>query len=171
MTGQSHDYKRQGTTTLFAALNVASGKAIGRHYKRRRRAEFLDFMNRAVAAHPKREIHVVLDNLSTHKPTRDIWLKRHKNVHFRYTPTHASWLSQIEIWFSILTGQSLNGASFTSVKELIEHIAARRRRLELRSAARGSKSCHVAAFRPNFRQFLWAKARVCAGLRGFLAKL
>ena len=143
MTGQSHDYKRQGTTTLFAALNVASGKAIGRHYKRRRRAEFLDFMNRAVAAHPKREIHVVLDNLSTHKPTRDMWLKRHRNVHFHYTPTHASWLSQIEIWFSILTGQSLNGASFTSVKELIEHIDA-----------------FIERYNQTARPFVWTKSEV-----------
>ena len=124
MTGQSHDYKRHGTTTLFAALNVASGEVVGRHYKRRRRVEFLDFMNRVVAAYPEREIHVVLDNLSTHKPTRDMWLKRHKNVHLHYTPTHASWLSQIEIWFSILTGKSLSGASFASVKELVAHIDA-----------------------------------------------
>ena len=119
MTGQSHDYKRHGTTTLFAALNVESGEVVGRHYKRRRRVEFLDFMNRVVAAYPERQIHVVLDNLSTHKPTRDMWLKRHKNVHLHYTPTDASWLSQIEIWFSILTGQSLSGASFASVKDLI----------------------------------------------------
>jgi len=67
---------------------------------------------------------VVLDNLSTHKPSRDMWLPRHKNVHFHHTPTHASWLSQIEIWFSILTSQSLNGASFTSVKDLVAHIDA-----------------------------------------------
>jgi transposase len=72
-------------------------------------------MNTVVAAYPEREIHVVLDNLSTHKPTRDLWLKRHKTVHFHYTPTHASWLSQIEIWFSILTTKSL--ASFTSVPQ------------------------------------------------------
>ena len=87
MTGQSHDYKRHGTTTLFAALNVGSGEVVGRHYKRRRRVEFLDFMNRVVAAYPERQIHVVLDNLSTHKPTRDMWLKRHNNV--RSFPLHA----------------------------------------------------------------------------------
>ena len=62
------------------------------------RVEFLDFMNKVVAAYPHREIHVVLDNLSTHKPKRDMWLARHKNVQFHYTPTHASWLNQIEIW-------------------------------------------------------------------------
>ena len=83
MTGQSHDYKRHGTTTLFAALEVATGKVVGRHYRRRRRIEFLDFMNRVVAAYPDRELHVILDNLSTHKPKRDQWLARHRNVHFQ----------------------------------------------------------------------------------------
>ena len=124
MTGQSHDYKRHGTTTLFAALDLATGEVVGRHYKRRRRVEFLNFMNGIVAAYPDQEIHVVLDNLSTHKPKRDMWLKRHKNVHFHYTPTRASWLNQIEIWFSILAGRSLDGQSFTSVEQLIQHIDA-----------------------------------------------
>ena len=117
MTGQSHDYKRHGTTTLFAALEIATGQITGRHYKRRRRVEFLDFMNRLVADYPDREIHVILDNLSTHKPKRDLWLARHPNVHAHYTPTHASWLNQIEIWFSILGGNSLAGASFHTVDE------------------------------------------------------
>jgi transposase len=122
MTGQSHHYKRHGTTTLFAALEVATGKVVGRHYRRRRRIEFLDFMNRVVAAYPDRELHVILDNLSTHKPRRDQWLARHRNVHFHYTPTHGSWLNQIEIWFSILAGRSLKGASFAGRSELIAHI-------------------------------------------------
>jgi transposase len=107
MIGQSHDYKRNGTTTLFAALNVGTGEVTGRHYSRRRRLEFLDFMNRMVKQYQGKEIHVVLDNLSTHKPKRDLWLARHPNVHFHYTPTHTSWLIQIEIWFSILSGKSL----------------------------------------------------------------
>jgi transposase/transposase-like protein len=124
LTGQAHDYTRHGTTTLFAALDLASGEIVGRHYKRRRRVEFLDFMNKVVAAYPQREIHVVLDNLSTHKPKRDMWLRRHKNVRFHYTPTHASWLNQIEIWFSILTKASLDGASFASVEQLVAHIDA-----------------------------------------------
>lgn len=122
MIGQSHDYKRNGTTTLFAAFNVGSGEVVGQHYRRRRRVEFLDFMNRIVAQHPGKEIHVILDNLSTHKPKRDMWLARHPNVRFHYTPTHASWLNQIEIWFSILAGKSLKGASFGSVRDLIDHI-------------------------------------------------
>ena len=122
MIGQSHDYKRHGTTTLFAALDVATGKVTGRHYKRRRRLEFLDFMNRVVKLYEGKEIHVVIDNLSTHKPKRDLWLARHPNVHFHYTPTHTSWLNQIEIWFSILSGSSLKGGSSCSVQELIAHI-------------------------------------------------
>src|SRR6185312_6143336 len=124
LTGQSHDYKRNGTTTLFAAFEVATGKVTAAHKKRRRRVEFLDFMNDIVAAHADTAIHVILDNLNTHKPRNDRWLRRHPNVHFHFTPTRASWLNQVEIWFSILQGQSLHGASFTSVKQLREHIDA-----------------------------------------------
>src|SRR5450631_2404077 len=116
--GQSHDYTRHGTTTLFAAFDIATGKVTGRQYKRRRRLEFLDFMNRVVAQHAGREIHVILDNLNTHKPKNDRWLKRHPNVHFHFTPTRASWLNQVEIWFSILAGKALQGASFNSLGEL-----------------------------------------------------
>jgi transposase len=79
-------------------------------------------MNEIVAAHPGREIHVILDNLNTHKPKNDRWLARHPNVRFHFTPTSASWLNQVEIWFSILAGQSLKGASFTTVPQLREHI-------------------------------------------------
>lgn len=122
LMGQSHNYTRHGTTTLFAAFDVATGKVTGRHYTRRRRVEFLDFMNRLVAQHPGREIHVILDNLKTHKPKNDRWLKRHPNVHFHFTPTSASWLNQVEIWFSILGGQSLQGASFSSLANLKKHI-------------------------------------------------
>jgi transposase len=81
-------------------------------------------MNDVVAAYPDKRLHVVLDNLSTHKPKNDRWLKCHRNVRFHFTPTRASWLNQVEIWFSILEGQSPAGASFTSVKQLREHIDA-----------------------------------------------
>ena len=123
LTGQSHDYKRHGTTTLFAALDVASGRIIAEHSKRRRRIEFLGFMNRLVAAFPDRELHVILDNLNTHKKN-ERWLKTRPKVHFHFTPTGSSWLNQVEIWFSILQGQSLTGASFTAVEQLQEHIDA-----------------------------------------------
>ena len=95
VTGFSHTYKRHETTTLFAALDVATGLVKTGHYQRRRRIEFLDFMNRLVAEHAGREIHVILDNLNTHKPKDDRWLARHKNVHFHFTPTHASWLNPL----------------------------------------------------------------------------
>jgi transposase len=124
LTGHSHDYKRNGTTTLFAAFEVATGKVIAAHKNRRRRVEFLDFMNDIVVAYPDCDLHVILDNLNTHKPKDDRWLKRHPNVRFHFTPTRASWLNQVEIWFSILEKQSLQGASFTSVSQLKEHIDA-----------------------------------------------
>ena len=122
--GRSHDYKRNGTSTLFAALEVATGQVRTAHYKRRRRVEFLDFMNSIVADYSGKQIHVILDNLSTHKPKRDRWLARHPNVHFHFTPTYSSWINQIEIWFSILQGSSLAGASFTDVPQLRDHIDA-----------------------------------------------
>lgn len=122
LKGFNHEYERHGTTTLFAALNLSTGQVKAGHYARRRRREFLDFMNEVVADYPQREIHVVLDNLSSHKPKRDRWLARHPNVHVHYTPTHASWLNQVEIWFSILTRQALRGASFTSPRQVREAI-------------------------------------------------
>jgi transposase len=100
-------------------------------------------MNRIVAANPEREIHVILDNLNTHKPKRDRWLARHKHVHFHYTPTGASWLNQVECWFSLLAGQSLQGASFTSVEELRRHIDA-----------------FIANYNETARPFAWSKSEV-----------
>jgi transposase len=122
LTGFSHGYKRHGTTTLFAALEVATGHVTAGHYQRRRRREFLDFMNQLVDLYEGFELHVVLDNLNTHKPKRDRWLKRHPNVHLHYTPTYTSWLNQVEIWFSILSRRALQGASFTSPYEVREAI-------------------------------------------------
>lgn len=123
ITGFAHEYKRHGTTTLFAALQVATGLVTASHFKRRRRREFLSFMNEIVREHePEVELHVILDNLNTHKPKRDRWLKRHPNVHFHFTPTHASWLNQIEVWFSILSRQALKGRSATSPRQVRQAI-------------------------------------------------
>ena len=141
--GQAHEYRRRGTTTLFAALEVATGQIKAKHTRRRRRAEFLDFMNEVVAGYPDQEIHVVLDNLRTHKPKRDRWRARHKNVHFHFTPTHASWLNQVEIWFSILARRTLEGASFTSVRQLRQAIDA-----------------FIEAYNPTAAPFQWRKATI-----------
>ena len=141
--GFAHEDKRCGTTTLFAALEVATGQIKAKHTKRRRRAEFLGFMNEVVADYPDQEIHVVLDNLRTHKPKRDRWQARHKNVHFHFTPPQASWLNQVEIWFSILSRRSLKGASFTSVRQLRQAIDA-----------------FIAAYNPTATPFPWRKATV-----------
>jgi transposase len=138
--GFSHEYKRHGTSTLFAALEIATGEVIAGHYQRRKRVQFLDFMNRVVSSHPDREIHVIIDNLSTHKPKRDLWLARHKNVHFHFIPTHASWLNQVEIWFSLLARYALKGASFTSPKQLREAI-----------------DRFIAAYNPTAHPFEWTK--------------
>jgi transposase len=143
LTGFAHEYKRRGTTTLFAALEVATGQIRAKHTMRRRRIEFLDFMNDVIADHPDREIHVVLDNLKTHKPKQDRWLARHQNVHFHFTPSHASWLNQVEIWFSILARSTLRGASFTSVRQLREAIDA-----------------FIEAYNPTATPFQWRKAKV-----------
>jgi transposase len=122
LKGRGHEYVRHGTTTLFAALEVATGLVKAGHFQRRRRREFLAFMNDLVASYPGREIHVIVDNLSTHKPKEDRWLARHKQVHLHYTPTHASWLNQIEIFFSILSRRALKGVSFTSPRQVREAI-------------------------------------------------
>jgi transposase len=143
LTGFAHEYTRHGTSTLFAALNVASGEVQAGHYQRRRREEFLDFMNQVVAEHPQGEIHVVLDNLSTHKPKEDRWLKAHPRVHFHFTPTHASWLNQIEVWFSILSRQALAHASFTSTRQLRQAI-----------------DDFIATYNPKAHPFAWTKVKV-----------
>ena len=124
LRGFSHEYKRHGTITLFAALEVATGLVQTGHYRRRRRREFLDFMNRIVAHYPDQELHVVLENLNTHKPKHDRWLARHPNLHFHYTPTHASWLNQVECWFSILWRRALRGLSATSPRDVCRAIDA-----------------------------------------------
>src|SRR3974390_2285792 len=142
LTGHSHDYKRNGTSTLFAAFEVATGKVTASHKNRRRRVEFLGFMNRLVAAFPGRELHVILDNLNTHKKN-ERWLKRHPKVHLHFTPTGSSWLNQIEIWFSILQGQSLTGASFTTLDDLQEHIDA-----------------FIAQYNETATPFAWTKKKV-----------
>ena len=139
--GHSHEYKRHGTTTLFAALEVHKGKVKMGHYRRKRRREFLDFMNRIVAQYPDTELHVVLDYSATHKPEHDRWLARHPLVNFHYTPTHASWLNQIEVWFSILTRSVLRHLSATNPKRYARpSTASPMRAIRAQSLSSGSRA-------------------------------
>ena len=121
---QTHDYKRNGLTSLYAALDVERGKVIGECSARHTASDFLRFLKR-VARHYRGELHVILDNSSTHKtPEVQAWLERHPRVHFHFTPTGASWLNMIEAWFSILTRKSIRRGSFDTVRALIRHIQA-----------------------------------------------
>jgi len=120
---RTHDYYRNGTTTLFAALNIATGEVIGECKNRHRHQEWLSFLKTIEKFYPEGEVHLVLDNYGTHKyPTVKRWLSRRPRFVMHFTPTSASWLNQVETWFSILTRQSIRRGSFASVKILIETI-------------------------------------------------
>ena len=119
----THDYKRNGTTSLYAALEIATGEVTGACYPKHRHQEFLAFLNQLVRAYPRRPLHVVLDNSSTHStPEVERWLERHKRVHFHFTPTSASWMNMVEIWFSFLTSQQVRRGVYHDVPELIAAI-------------------------------------------------
>jgi transposase len=122
LNGFSYCYKRHGTTTLFAALEVATGQVQVGHYPRRRRRQFLDFMNGVVASYPGKALHLILDNLNPHKPKHDRWLTHHPQVHFHYTPTYSSWLNMVESWFSILSRKALRNLSCSRARRLREAI-------------------------------------------------
>ena len=120
---RTHDYKRNGTTSLFAALEIATGTVTQEARARHTGADFLAFLRRLDRIYPEHELHVILDNVSTHKtPDVRAWLKRHPRITFHFTPTSASWLNQVETWFSVLTRQAIRRGSFASVKELIAMI-------------------------------------------------
>lgn len=120
----THDYKRHGTTTLFAALDVATGYIQHACLPRHRRDEFLRFMRRVERGVPKGlGVHVILDNYATHKtPEVEQWLRRHPRVHFHFTPTSASWLNLVERFFSELTTRQLRRLAVTSVRQLEQAI-------------------------------------------------
>ena len=117
---QTHDYIRHGTTSLFAALDVASGFVIGKCYKRHRAKEFLAFLKEIDARMPEDiDIHIIMDNYATHK-TKQVraWLARRGHYHVHFTPTSASWINQVERWFAELTRKQLQRGVHTSVKDL-----------------------------------------------------
>ncbi len=116
----THDYKRNGTTTLFAALNVLDGAVIGQCMKRHRHQEFLRFLRRLDRKTPKRlDIHLIVDNYATHKHAKvKAWLEKHPRFHFHFTPTSASWLNQVERFFAEITRNAIRRGVFKSVPEL-----------------------------------------------------
>jgi transposase len=120
----THDYKRNGTTTLFAALDVLTGKVIGKCLPRHRHEEFLTFLKAIDAEVPRGlQVHLILDNYATHKhEVVERWLKRHKRFHLHFTPTSSSWLNQVERWFRDLTEKNLRRGIFGSVPELVTSI-------------------------------------------------
>jgi len=120
---RTHDYVRHGTTNLFAALNVGTGEVLGECRSGRDGDAFLAFLKKAVKPHAGKEIHVVLDNLSTHTtPEVKAWLEKNPNVQFHFTPVGSSWINQIETWFGIITRQAIRRGTFSSVKVLIRRI-------------------------------------------------
>ena len=116
----THDYKRHGTTTLFAALNVATGEVIGQCMKRHRHQEWLRFLRAIDQATPKAlDLHLIADNYATHKhPKVKAWLARHPRFHMHFTPTSASWLNQVERFFGLITQDRIRRGVFHSVAEL-----------------------------------------------------
>jgi transposase len=117
---RTHDYSRHGTTTLFAALNIATDKVIGELHRRHRSQEFLKFLRTIDEAVPKKlEVHLVMDNYGTHKtPTIKRWLARNPRLHVHFTPTSASWLNQVERWFATLTERQIRRGTHRSTVEL-----------------------------------------------------
>ena len=119
----THDYERHGTTSLLAALDVATAEVTHEAGARHTGADFLAFLRRIERAYPDQELHVILDNVSTHKtPDVKAWLERHPRITFHFTPTSVSWLNQVETWFSVLSRQAIRRGSFRSVRELIAKI-------------------------------------------------
>jgi transposase len=121
----THDYKRNGTTCLFAALEVGTGQVTAQTRARHRGEDFLAFLRQVEHAYPSGELHLVLDNVSTHKtPAVRAWLDERPRITFHFTPTSASWMNQVETWFGILSRQAIRRGSFRSVKELVARIEA-----------------------------------------------
>ena len=147
--GRTHDYRRHGTTSLYAALEIATGQVVTACHPRHRAEEFLSFLRRIVREFPMGQLHLVLDNSSTHStPAVKRWCERHRRVHFHFTPTGASWMNLVESWFSILTRQQVRRGSYASVPELVAAIAR-----------------FVASYNERAEPFVWTKPAA-----GILAK-
>ena len=122
--GVTHDYVRHGTTTLFAALDIANGTVLAQCKPRHRHQEFLEFLRHIDREVPEQlEVHLVCDNYATHRHTRTLaWLAKHPRFHLHFTPTYSSWLNQVERFFALITDKAIRRGSFTSVKQLVQRI-------------------------------------------------
>lgn len=140
---RTHDYMRHGTTTLFAALDIATGEVIGELHRRHRSSEFLQFLRTIEANVPAAlDVHLVMDNYGTHKtPAIKAWFAKHPRFHVHFTPTSASWINQVERWFATLTQNYIRRGTHRSTQQLEQAI---RRYLELNNA--------------NPKPFAWAKS-------------
>ena len=116
---QTYDYKRHGTTTLFAALEIATGHVTAAVKPKHRHQEFLSFLRQLDRTYPDQDLHLVLDNYATHKtPEVKDWLAKHPRFQLHFTPTSGSWLNLVEVWFGIIDRQAIRRGVFTSVKDL-----------------------------------------------------
>ena len=138
----THDYTRHGTTSLFAALEVASGKVHGRCFRRHTHVEFIAFLESLAKRYPGRELHLICDNYGTHKhPAVKQWVAAHPRFHLHFTPTSASWLNLVERWFALITSQAIRRGSFDSVRRL-ERVIMR----------------YLAHWNDNAKPFRWTKS-------------
>jgi len=158
--GVTHDYVRHGTTTLFAALNIATGRIIGTCKHRHRHQEFLQFLREIDTNAPDElDVHLIIDNYATHKHAKvRRWLAARPRFHVHFTPTYASWINQVETWFNIITQKAIRRGTFTSVKQLVHRIHE-----------------FVEQYNKNSRPFVWVAtadsifqklARLCQGISG-----
>jgi len=138
---RTHDYVRHGTTSLFAALDIATGRVTGVCKQRHRHQEFLAFLKHLARAYPEGQLHLVMDNYATHKrPEIKAWLAANPRIHVHFTPTSGSWLNMVEIWFGIIERQAIRRGSFTSVTDLIAKIRA-----------------FINGWNPRAHPFIWTK--------------
>lgn len=155
---RTHDYMRHGTTTLFAALDIATGEVIGELHRRHRSNEFLQFLRTIDANVPSElDVHLIMDNYGTHKtPTIKAWFARHPRFHVHFTPTSASWLNQVERWFATLTEKYLRRGTHRSTRELEDAIRS-----------------YLNGYNANPRPFVWCKSadQILASLERFCIRI
>jgi transposase len=158
--GITHDYVRHGTTTLFAALDIANGKVLGKCQRQHRHQEFLKFLNHIETNVPADlDLHLIMDNYASHKhPKVKAWLTKHPRYHVHFTPTYSSWLNQVERWFGLITQRAIRRGSFRSVKDLITRID--------QFVQRYNKNCRPFCWTATAQSILAKLERLCIAISG-----